>query len=165
MNELEALYGVQKTMKQKLAEMEGEPKPCDACRARSRVEEGLRGIDRMIECIRAEVIPTFGEYQEDVLRTQNLTWTRKETVTHALRELASEVGELNGIFQKEMQGHEVHIEDVSEEVGDVLWGLGELCNALGLHLGIIARDNMTKRMIRYPEGFSAEDSIARRDHV
>lgn len=164
MSDLRALYDLQKRMKQHLAQLEEEAQTCDACNARRRAEEGLEGVENIIRCVTAETIPTFYEYQDDVARTQDEQWTRDEKITHALRELAAEVGELNGIYQKEMQGHDVRLKDVAEEIGDVLWGLGALCNALGLHLGVIARDNMIKRMIRYPQGFSAEDSIARRDH-
>lgn len=164
MSDLRALYDMQKKIKQHIARLETEEPTCDICNARRRAEEGLNGVENIIKCVTAEMIPTFHEYQDDVARTQNESWTQGEKVTHALRELAAEVGELNGIYQKQMQGHGVSLDDVAEEAGDVLWGLGALCNALGLHLGIIARDNMIKRAIRYPTGFSAADSIARRDH-
>lgn len=163
--ELEMLYQFQKFLKCRLAEIEDEPQTCDACKARSAMEESLANVDRQILCARNDVEPSFGEYQADAARTMEASWTREEKITHALRGLAAEVGELNGIFQKEMQGHDVYEADVKEEIGDVMWFLNELATAMGMDMAAVARRNMTKRLVRYPNGFSEEDSINRRDHV
>ncbi len=63
-----------------------------------------------------------------------------------------------GLFQKTRQGHELDVEKVLDELGDVLWFAGELCDCMGISLEDVARHNIEKLRARYPEGFSAERS-------
>ena len=104
---------------------------------------------------------TFDEYQKLARRTQNNELDVYEKQRHALFGLAAETGEVLGKFQKAMQGHYLIIEDVSKEIGDVLWMLSELADTLTLDLGEIAAQNIDKLRKRYPEGFSAERSVNR----
>lgn len=163
--ELLALYGLQKSVKAKLSDLENKPPTCDVCRATAAAREILSNIERMIDCSSDCCHPTMHEYQMDARRTQRAEWTDADKVTHALRGLAAEVGELNSIFQKAMQGHAVCQEDIEEEIGDVLWFLCELADTHGIELGEVARRNMVKRLVRYPGGFTEQDSINRRDHA
>ena len=89
--------------------------------------------------------------------------SRMDLVRHALRGMASEVGEVTGIFQKSLQGHPIDLEHLKKEVGDVLWMVAEICTAHGWDLGEVAEINIAKLRERYPEGFSAEKSLHRRD--
>lgn len=103
----------------------------------------------------------FDEYQEKAARTINGELTADEILHHALFELSSEVGEISGIFQKELQGHEVNIDHLIEEIGDVLWGLAELCTVYDFDLGEVAKANIEKLKKRYPSGFETERSVNR----
>ena len=49
---------------------------------------------------------TLNEYQELAARTINPELTVSQQVRHALFGIASETGELLGLYQKSMQGHE-----------------------------------------------------------
>lgn len=103
----------------------------------------------------------FDNYQIDAARTINPDLTNQETRHHALFEIASEVGEIHAIFQKELQGHPVDLENLHEEIGDLLWGIAELCTAFGLSMSDIAYCNLEKLKKRYPNGFEAERSVHR----
>lgn len=96
---------------------------------------------------------TFAEYQAAARRTQNPDLSINETLEHALWGLASECGEVCGLFQKRLQGHAIDEDAVRKEVGDVLWMLAELCDVLEMGLGQIAEENIEKLKRRYPQGF------------
>ena len=103
----------------------------------------------------------FNEYQVLARRTQNAELSREDMLNHALRGLASECGEINGIYQKALQGHEVDREHVAEELGDLLWFCAELADSIGVQLGSVANSNIVKLMARYPDGFDADRSVNR----
>ena len=105
----------------------------------------------------------FREYQDAARRTQNPELTPRERLEHASWGLASEVGEICGILQKQHQGHQVNIPNLRKEIGDVQWFLTELCDVYGFDLGMIAEENIAKLKRRYPAGFSAERSLNREE--
>lgn len=78
--------------------------------------------------------------------------------------LGSEYGELLDEFQHAAErGHEVDLKHVSEELGDVLWRLSDIADALCLSLEGIAAENIAKLRKRHPIAFTAATSIARLD--
>lgn len=104
---------------------------------------------------------TFKRYQELAKRTINTDLTENKKLAHALYGLSSETGEISGIFQKELQGHEVRRDDLKEEVGDLLWFTAELCTVFGFDMGEIAQGNIDKLKKRYPDGFDEDRSVNR----
>ena len=104
---------------------------------------------------------TLNDYQQDAARTISAK-DKTDMMAHALYGLASEVGELHGIFQKTYQGHQLDPEHIKREMGDILWMLAELATALDWTLGHVARTNIDKLRARYPDGFNAENSLHRR---
>lgn len=106
----------------------------------------------------------FNEYQVLARRTQNHELTTEQRLNHALRGLASEAGEINGIYQKALQGHAVDEYEVADEMGDVLWFLSELADCLCVHLGSVAEHNVSKLLQRYPDGFDADRSVNREEY-
>ena len=105
---------------------------------------------------------TLNEYQELAARTINPKLMSHQKVFHALFGIASEVGELSGLFQKDLQGHEIDEEHLLKECGDILWMLSELLTAKGYTLDDVARMNIDKLRARYPDGFDAEHSLHRK---
>ena len=103
----------------------------------------------------------FRDYQNQARRTQNTALSPRDQLEHATWLLSSEVGEVCGVFQKTHQGHELNLPALRKEIGDVLWGLSELCDVFGFDMGAIAEENIAKLRKRYPEGFSAEHSLHR----
>lgn len=106
----------------------------------------------------------FAEYQTKARRTQNPELTQHERLLHALLGMCSEVGEVQAIYQKAYQGHEVKTEKVIDECGDVLWFAAELCDVLGVNMEGVAQYNIDKLQKRYPDRFSAERSVNRREY-
>jgi NTP pyrophosphatase (non-canonical NTP hydrolase) len=78
--------------------------------------------------------------------------------------LVGEAGEASEVIKKGLfHGHGIKTEELHKELGDVLWYVAELCNASGTTLEAVIQGNMEKLKRRYPNGFSAERSIARED--
>ena len=104
---------------------------------------------------------TFDEYQKLASRTINKALTDTDKEAHALLGLASETGELLGLYQKSMQGHEFNDEHMLKECGDILWMLAELMTTCGYSLDEVAQTNIDKLRARYPDGFDTEHSLHR----
>lgn len=101
-------------------------------------------------------------YQYKSKRTIRFDVDRKDNVTNFAISLAEESGEVLGIIKKHLyHGHELDIDDLENELGDVLWYVAALATVHGLKLSDIAKRNVQKLEKRYPNGFSQEDSINR----
>ena len=53
---------------------------------------------------------------------------------------------------------------INEELGDVLWYISMLCDAIDDELEHVMRENIEKLKKRYPDGFSAEKSVNREEY-
>lgn len=104
---------------------------------------------------------TGEEYQLRAARTINPLLSFEEMEHHAVFEINSEAGEIAGIYQKELQGHEFNEEHLKKEIGDLLWGIAELCTARGFTMDEVMAMNIEKLEQRYPNGFAAERSLNR----
>jgi NTP pyrophosphatase (non-canonical NTP hydrolase) len=51
------------------------------------------------------------------------------------------------------------------EAGDVAWYLAWLCSALEISLSDVLQRNVDKLMERYPDGFTPQASIGRKEHA
>lgn len=106
---------------------------------------------------------TPNEYQKNAMRTCNIPYENKrEMIYHAVLGLASEAGEVAGIFQKEYQGHEICYDHVKKELGDCLWMIAEACTAIGTNMEDVMQINIDKLKSRFPEGFDPDKSIHRK---
>lgn len=107
---------------------------------------------------------TLREYQELARGTQNneLNFTEKES--HALHGLSGEVGEIHSLYQKVYQGHALDYNKVIDEMGDLLWFISELADAICVSLDYVASHNIEKLRKRYPEGFSEYRSLHREEN-
>lgn len=80
--------------------------------------------------------------------------------------LVGEAGELAEIVKKGVyHQHGINSEKFEKEIGDVLWYLAAICTCWGVNLEDIMSQNIEKLKIRYPEGFSVEDSKRRVDTI
>jgi len=78
--------------------------------------------------------------------------------------LAGEAGEVCEIIKKGIfHDHGVDRAKLAKELGDVLWYLSSLATEFGLSLSGIAEGNIEKLLQRYPEGYTRESSMSRRD--
>lgn len=95
----------------------------------------------------------INEYQILAGRTINDKLTSEQQLNHALFEICGECGEIHSIYQKELQGHPIDMIHLKEEIGDLTWGIAELCTHYGWHMSEILGQNIEKLKLRYPEGF------------
>ena len=106
---------------------------------------------------------TLNEYQNAAARTMDYTHSDAWKERHALLEMCSELGEIQSVYQKHMQGHPFDKDNLIEEIGDLLWGICELCTVNNIWLDDVAVANIVKLKKRYPNGFSSERSLNRGD--
>lgn len=109
---------------------------------------------------------TLDGYQAEVLRTACLDDTSKRQQRLACFGLgvAGEAGEVADLIKKHVgHGHELNVEKLRLELGDVLWYVAALAQVIGVSLSEVAEANLQKLEARYPNGFSTEASIARKD--
>lgn len=100
-------------------------------------------------------------YQEQARRTQNKYISAAEREKHAVFGMASEAGEICGIYQKGLQGHPFSADDAIKELGDLLWFAAEYADCMGVSLDEVAQRNIDKLRKRYPDGFDVEHSVHR----
>lgn len=83
---------------------------------------------------------------------------------HAVFGIAGEAGELVGIVKKQMVYHKpVDENHIKEELGDLLHYMTYLMNKYGWTIKDLAQANMDKLKKRYPNGYSNEDALVRKD--
>ena len=104
----------------------------------------------------------FNEYQKLAIRTAP-TKDKLSLEMHSLHGMSSEVGEIHGIYQKAYQGHAHDKHHVMSEISDLLWFIAEWCTANDYKLEDVAQYNIDKLKKRYPDGFSSERSLHRKD--
>jgi NTP pyrophosphatase (non-canonical NTP hydrolase) len=96
----------------------------------------------------------FDEYQAEAKRTLNTAIERPYLFANLGMGLAGEAGEVCDYLKKVVfHGHKLDPKKVEEELGDVLWYLANLADAVGLSLDQIAEKNIKKLRKRYPNGF------------
>lgn len=78
--------------------------------------------------------------------------------------LGGESGEvLEQIKKGLLHRHGLDKEKLKSELGDCCWYLAGLCTRLDISLEEVMTDNIQKLYIRYPNGYSSQDSIKRVD--
>ena len=105
----------------------------------------------------------FKEYQEKALRTAGEYTDGIDQLLNGVMGLNGEAGEVIDIVKKYLyQGHELNHNKIIDELGDVLWYLNLIANAIGTNLEDIAKYNIDKLEKRYPtHKFRAGDSVNR----
>lgn len=105
----------------------------------------------------------INEYQRLAMTTLNPALSGRDVLINGVMGLCGESGEAIDLVKKHLaQGHELDSAALAKELGDIAWYLAETAYALGYELETIFQMNIDKLKKRYPEGFSAEDSINRR---
>lgn len=107
---------------------------------------------------------TINEYQRLAMTTLNPQLSEKDVLINGVMGLCGEAGEVIDHVKKHLaQGHSLDKAHMAKELGDVAWYLAETATALGLELEEILQGNIDKLRARYPEGFSTERSMNRRN--
>ena len=106
---------------------------------------------------------TLNTYQELALRTAGNHGDFERTLIYTALGLNGEAGETAEMIKKAFfHGHELDLDALKKELGDVLWYAAVMADALGLTLAEVAQHNVDKLARRYPQGFS-EDRSRNRD--
>lgn len=85
----------------------------------------------------------FDFYQKEA--EQFALYGNDAKILYAALGLCSEAGEVAGKIKKWIRGDShLVVEDISKELGDVLWYVSALSSDLGLNLSEIAEDNIAK---------------------
>lgn len=96
-------------------------------------------------------LPIFGD--ED---------THKQALANYGLGLSGESGEVVDHIKKHVfHGHELNVDEIRNELGDVLHYVAGLATMCDLSLEDIASENINKLNIRYPNGFNKNDSVNR----
>ena len=100
-------------------------------------------------------------YQKLAFRTAG-DKTFEEYILNGALGLTGEAGEVADIIKKwKFQGHELDVEKMVDELGDVCWYIALISNALSIDLSEIFHRNIEKLKARYPDGFDPERSVNR----
>jgi NTP pyrophosphatase (non-canonical NTP hydrolase) len=107
---------------------------------------------------------TANDYQRACLRTA--TSDKAEWLENAIYGIIGEAGEIVDLVKKhKWQGHELDVHEVALELGDLFWYGSLLASAIGYELGTVMQMNEEKLRERYPEGFSKDRSINRKENA
>jgi NTP pyrophosphatase (non-canonical NTP hydrolase) len=107
---------------------------------------------------------TINEYQKLAMTTLNPALSEKEVLLNGVMGLCGESGEAIDLVKKwMMQGHELDKAHLAKELGDVAWYLAETATAIGYDLETILQANIDKLKARYPDGFTADRSMHRKN--
>ena len=107
---------------------------------------------------------TGNEYQRLALRTASSNQPY-DHILNGVMGLNGEAGECIDIVKKHLfQGHELDINKLVDELGDVLWYAAVTAAGIGATLEDVMQHNIDKLRKRYPDGFNAERSIHREDN-
>ena len=93
---------------------------------------------------------TIKEYQKFTSEGIHPASEGKNLLFHFALGLAGECGEVcDDIKKREYHGRNIPLEHTEEELGDVMWYVSNLCNALGLDLEKVLEKNVEKLHKRY----------------
>ena len=105
------------------------------------------------------------EYQVKAKRTINKDLNGKDQTLNLLIGVNGEIGEVTDLFKKCIyHGHNLCVGELVEELGDVMWYLTNIASLYGIPMTYILDENIKKLEERYPEGFSKEKSINRKEY-
>lgn len=109
---------------------------------------------------------TINEYQTVALRTaQTEKFLAGDLLLNSALGLCGESGEVADLVKKHLfQGHDIDLDHVAKELGDISWYLAVGAYAIGLDLESIFRMNKEKLEARYPDGFSTDRSLHRAEN-
>lgn len=101
---------------------------------------------------------TVNEYHGLAVRTAPKLDEDSMLINAALG-LTGEAGEVADLVKKcYYQGHDLDMDAIVEELGDVAWYIALACQALGFSMEEVLRMNIEKLQKRYPDGFDAQKS-------
>jgi len=117
---------------------------------------------------------TPNEYQQQCNRTclpnyeklSNTLRPMEQHIIHAHMGISSEAGEIGDCIKKHyIYNQPLDYCNLIEECGDILWYVSLMVSACGSTLEQTMEQNIEKLKIRYPEKFTEQDAIERKDKI
>lgn len=106
----------------------------------------------------------LNDYQREANRTGGFFVTKEDWLLCDLLGVTGEAGELANEVKKILyHKHEMDKERLILELGDILWYVADLCTVFDTTLEDVAALNIEKLRKRYPNGFTTQESINRKD--
>ena len=106
----------------------------------------------------------LNEYQKLAQISARKDRSKKDVLINSAMGLCGESGEAIDYIKKHLfHDHPLEKEVLMKEMGDVLWYLADMAEALDVTLDEVASMNIEKLRKRYPEGFDSEKSINRKE--
>jgi NTP pyrophosphatase (non-canonical NTP hydrolase) len=103
----------------------------------------------------------FNDYQQSAMRTAN---KECKNIANFGLGLVGEAGEVVEVIKKHLfHGHELDKDKLVKEMGDCVWYLALGCEILDVSLEEVINKNINKLKERYPNGFSFDKSINRKE--
>lgn len=103
----------------------------------------------------------INEYQSAALRTESQVCDYPR-ILNGVMGLNGEAGECIDMVKKHLfQGHDLDVQSMAKELGDVAWYLAVSADAIGYDLETILQMNVDKLKARYPQGFDIDKSVNR----
>lgn len=108
---------------------------------------------------------SFDEYQKNAYTNIQKHNNHQEEVMHWAVGLGEEAGETLSVIKHKYYGGGYDVIDLVGELGDTLWHIAALCEALGITMEDVALFNLAKLQHRYPNGeFDHARSAYRQEH-
>lgn len=102
------------------------------------------------------------QYQNNSKRTMNMELDEEQLLSNMVFGIVGETGEVVDVLKKHLyQGHELDVDHIEEELGDIMFYMVNLATILELDMETIIKRNYNKLLKRYPEGFDSERSVNR----
>jgi NTP pyrophosphatase (non-canonical NTP hydrolase) len=102
------------------------------------------------------------DYAKQAMRTRGSYDSIDEQLKCAVFGITGEAGEVADAVKKMFyQGHDYDESALVHELGDLCWYIALMADAMDVSLTEIFASNITKLMLRYPDGYSDELSIKR----
>lgn len=99
------------------------------------------------------------EYQKLAAVTMNKILDQRSQILNSALGMCGEAGEFADLIKKHaFQGHDLDVNHIKKELGDVCWYVALACTVFNLELDDVMQTNIDKLKARYPEGFSVEKS-------
>ena len=87
-----------------------------------------------------------------------------KNITNAAMGIAGEAGEIVDIVKKHLfQGHDLDENKLVEELGDLMFYITLMCHCINTPIAYVEYINRKKLNKRYPEGFSEDRSVNRKE--
>jgi NTP pyrophosphatase (non-canonical NTP hydrolase) len=105
---------------------------------------------------------SFERYNKLVKKPDDVEFQFSNELLHGALGITGEAGEITQeLVNASVEGREINVVNIKEELGDILWYIAMMARDLGLSFEEIAEANIKKLSVRYPDKFTKESATKR----